>query len=320
MRALVACASAVALLVSGCGSAQTSDAGPGDTSTAAAAPSDHRLQGTYRMFVDFRKRTENGLPIAGEPRNEVYAFRTACPQDGVCVATTAQLDLADPTRVADNSAKAVLDYAGGTWHMTTEVMVRCAEQDTAALESWTLQRRDDGTFEGTYRLGSAAPACGAAVEAPMTLTWLGGTSPAVQFADPSEEDPLMPSAGAGFDGLYRSTTTDPDTGSQETQERRASTTCIRNTERCLAFLTPTDARTSAVEAYELTGEQWTSNRRAAAKCPTGAAITASASNGLTMPNPPTDPIAELRGTHEVVYPDPCPATGMFTLFFQRVGD
>jgi hypothetical protein len=313
MRVLVAYLVAL-LLVAGCAGEQPTP--PGPTASQAAAPSDEHLEGTYRMYIDFWKRTENGLPVPQEARNEVYAFRTQCRQGDVCVATTAQLDLADPTRLADNAFQSVLDYAGDTWTMTSEVSVRCADQDTPALESWTLQRRDDGSFAGTYRLGSAAPGCGAAVEAPLTLTWLGATNPAVQFADPAEVESLKPSAGAGFVGSYRSTTTDPDTGSQESQQRRADTTCVRNTERCLAFL----AGDASVEAYELTGEQWVSNRRATTTCPTGAAITASASNELAMPNPPTSPITELRGTHEVVYPDPCPATGSFTLFFQRVGD
>ena len=313
MRVLVACATA--LLVAGCAGPQPPPPGPTET-TADAAPTDEHLQGTYRLYVDFWKRTENGLPVPQQPRNEVYAFRTQCRQGDVCVATTAQLDLADPTRLADNALTAVLDYANGTWQMTSEVTITCADQDTKALESWTLQRRDDGSFAGTYRLGSAAPGCGAAVEAPLTLTWLGATGPAVQFADPAKEESLTPSAGTGFVGRYRSTTTDPDTGGQESQERLATTTCVRNTERCLAFLT----QDTTVEAYELSGDTWTSNRRVITKCPTGAAITATAGNELTIPSPPTSPIGELRGTHTVVYPDPCPATGAFTLFFQRVGD
>lgn len=312
MRALIVCAAA--LLVTGCGGAQPPH--PAAEATTASAPSDHRLQGTYRMFIDFWKRTENGLPVPQEPRNAVYAFRTACAPDDVCVATTAQLDLADPNRLADNSFKSTLDYAAGTWRMTSEVSVRCADQDTPALESWTLQRRDDGTFAGTYRLGSAAPGCGAAVEAPVTVAWLGETNSAIQFADPATQDPWVPSAGAGLTGRYRSTTTDPAAGSQETQERQASTTCVRNTERCLAFL----SNDTSVEAYELTGEQWISNRTVVTKCPSGTQITATASNELAMPVPSTNPITELRGTHQVVYPDPCPATGAFTLFFQRVGD
>jgi hypothetical protein len=313
MRVLAACL--VALLVAGCADAQPAQPSAAEADTAAA-PTDEHLQGTYRLYVDFWKRTENGLPVPQEPRNEVYAFRTQCRQGDVCVATTAQLDLADPTRLADKAATATLDYAHGMWQMTSEVSITCADQDTRALESWTLQRRDDGSFAGTYRLGSAAPGCGAAVEAPLTLTWLGATSPSVQFADPAKEESLTRSAGAGFAGRYRSTTTDPDTGGQESQELLASTTCVRNTDRCLAFLT----RDTLVEAYELSGDTWTSNRRAVTKCPTGAAITATANNELAMPSPPTDPIGELRGTHTVVFPDPCPATGAFTLFLQRVGD
>lgn len=322
MRTAVAGVAAL-LLLTGCGGVEPEKPPASDASVPAPAPQDHRLQGTYRMFVDFWKRVENGLPVPRQPRNEVYAFRTACPQPDVCIATAAQLDLADPTRLADNdfesAFKAVLDYAGDTWQMTSEVSIRCGEQDTAAIESWTLKRRADGTFGGTYRLGSTAPGCAAVVEAPITLTWLGATNSAVQFADPADEDPLTRSAGAGFSGLYRSTTTNPDTGSQETQQRRAATTCVRNSDRCLAFLTP-DGSGAAAEAYELSGDRWTSNRRAAAKCLSGADITASTSNELMMPNPLTDPIAELRGTHQVVYPDPCAATGSFTLFFQRVGD
>lgn len=322
MRTAVAGVAAVVLLA-GCGGAEPAGPAASDESVPASAPQDHRLQGTYRMFVDFWKRVENGLPVPQQPRNEVYAFRTACPQPEVCIATAAQLDLADPTRLADNDSeaafKAVLDYAAGTWQMTSGVSIRCGERDTPAIESWTLKRRADGTFSGTYRLGSTALGCGTVVEAPITLTWLGATNATVQFADPADEDPLTRSAGAGFTGLYRSTTTNPDTGSQETQQRRADTTCVRNSDRCIAFLTP-DGSGAAAEAYELSSERWTSNRRAAAKCPSGVDVTASASNELVMPNPLTDPIAELRGTHQVIYPDPCAATGSFTLFFQRVGD
>jgi hypothetical protein len=309
-------------VLAGCSKKETPSPSPSPTAQSATAQSKPAaaLDGTYRLDFDRTQQTMDGRPSPEDPYSRTYAFKSAC-NGNACVATGIRLNDQDPKQPAPGGA-IVLDYLDGSWVRTYNNTQTCRGVQVPVLESWSFKPGDGGApAVGTRRLAFTMAPCAGAFEQPLTATRTGDVDPAVQLPDPAKVVPLKHSAGEGFRGRYKRTSTPPAPAQPTTSEVTVTTGCVRNYDHCLTYVT-TDGVNGApptVEGYELSDGLWTLDRPFEGKCPNEAPVNGATHIEFLEPGGAADPIAKVTGTQSDLA-DPCPGTTNADITLERIGD
>jgi len=299
-------------------SSPTTTSSSSETSSASAA-----LDGVYRLDFNLTKQFRNGAPDAGKPFELWFAFRSSCDRDNKCIAIGRQLRDDDHEKPAEQP-QTILDFVNGEWVGTTSGQSACGGGKSPVLQAWSLKPVDERTLSGTRSLAFFSPSseCTAAYEQPMLATRTGDVDEDLTITDPAKEAPLRRVPAEGFTGRYDKSLTADNGQKGPVVSIDVSTTCIRNVPHCLTLTAyvPPGGGARTVRAYEFQKGAWAGVVKSLAKCPSGAAVTETTHSEWGLPNPVSDPIQQLTGTQQEVYPDPCKATVQSTIVMVRTGD
>jgi serine/threonine-protein kinase len=275
--------------------------------------------------LDFHleKQTRNGKKVDGALFSLSYAFKSICDGDK-CIAAGRQVRPDEPDEPVADRPNVFLDLVNGNeWVTTTAGMNKCGGGEAPTLQSWSLKPGDGGTLTGTRRLAFFSPDCSGAYEQPMSATRTGNVDADLTMPNPATEPLVKTSAAEGFSGHYKKSIIPEDKGQKPADvEVDVSTTCIRNVDHCLTYAVYTSpgGKDRSVRAYEFEGKTWTGVVTYPTKCASGADVTETTSSEWGLPDPVTDPIAQLTGTQTDVYPAPCEATVKSAILMERIGD
>lgn len=261
---------------------------PAPTSEPVAAPPKPPavFEGTFTAAFGQATDFEGG-PTGGPQEAETWSIRQSCGDVG-CVATASLVDGQSSTNAL------VFDLIDGRWITVAETPgTNCFGDADQRWTIMTLTEAPDKTLTGEWREEYAG---GCATKRPVTFTRSGDTQGEV--ADPATQPARVVSPAAALYGTYEYTEVFDH---RHSGEFTGQTHCLRDGQRCLAFLTrqgvqqpdspmpPTYPMVFALGKWSVTTELRT-------HCPTGGGEGfLSTSAQYNMPPPPPGPITALRG-------------------------
>jgi serine/threonine-protein kinase len=310
---------AVAVLVAGGIIAAVNMSG-NDKSTAATptaapntptrTPNTGPFTGIYR--VDFGRATRLdgvGDPNAA-PSTGTYGLRSVCRPAG-CVATASKFkgDVAfAPTMV--------FDQVGPSWLAVALAPSPCKNTTVDTWQVFTLQPQPDGSLAGEF-IRLTPNQC--QEKRAVTFTRTGDVDVDADFKglpDPDKLPPRVVSPAEALRGRYRIARTYSGMGTQQLGDSSVTTYCLRAGDRCMSYF--------SVAAGDLPlifeGGNWTWKDETDGPCPNGDMSHLSANAVFPLPQPPQNPIAELRGQGTWVQTGSCAVNLDISETFTRTGD
>jgi serine/threonine-protein kinase len=266
------------------------------------------LTGTYRADFGPLMPLDQASDRETTPTTltSTYGLRSVCRSTG-CVATAARvngLPLAAPT--------VVLDQVDGNWVGVVLGSEQCRGARAEFWQVFALQPRPDGTLAGAYT-ATSGNVCANTRTVTFTRT---GDVDVNKVPDPASQPLRVVSPAEALHGHYKSL----QTFTSGRQDRQADylviTECLRTGDRCMSYF----HEPSEDEPLVFADGKWLWNVDADVECVSGGNTHLKVTAQFLLPQPPQNPITQLKGHGHHQQGAPCAFTADFDETFTRMGD